>query len=122
MLEEARNSDSTAQPSARGARASSWKAAVVRQRKRLLEDRQKLAAIVGDADRCLIRHRLCLDEIAPSQLEAIDPGDACCSIDQSFDQVVGLRPARPAIGAGLHGVGVHAADIALNARYAIDTR
>ncbi len=48
--------------------AAGFEAVVIGELERLVEHRFEIAAVVGGADRGLVRHRRFFDEIAPAQL------------------------------------------------------
>ncbi len=78
---------------------------VVGKCQRLVEHRLELAAVDGGADRGLVGQRLGLDQVAPAQLDRIDPGDARGFIDHPLEHEVRLRPSGAAIGRGRGGIG-----------------
>src|SRR3974390_2176811 len=57
---------------------------IVGERKRLVEDRLEIAAVVGGADCCLVWHGRLFDQIAPPQLDRVDAGDARRLVDDAL--------------------------------------
>ena len=68
----------------------------------------ELAAVVGEDEAGLERHRRGRDEVAAAQLDRVDPELARGHVDHALDRVRRLRPAGAAVGPGRRGVGEHA--------------
>src|SRR5712691_8028125 len=70
---------------------------VVGERERLLHALRKIAAVVGQPERVLVRHRLGRDHVSVTQLDRIAPQLAGGVLDQPLDHVRRLRKPGPAI-------------------------
>ena len=86
----------------------------------LVEDLFEFAAVIGEGQPGLERHRLGRNEIAPAQLGRIDAGLVGGEIDQPLDHIGGFRTAVAAIGPHRVGVRVHGRDIGMDRGRAID--
>ena len=102
------HADAAQSPAPRSGRASLLEMAVVGDLQRAREDFGKIAAIVGRADRGLVRHVARRNEIAPADLGAVEPERPGRAVRQPFQHVAGLGPAGAAISVGRRGVGEHA--------------
>ncbi len=80
----------------------------------------EFAAVVGEGERGLVRHRLGRDQVDPAQLVRTDAEFARGDIDDALDRIGRLRPAGAAIGRGRHGVGQDAARLRVHRRDVID--
>ena len=77
---------------------------VIGERERARKNFREIAAVIGWADRRLVRHRGRRNEVAPSNLRAVDAeliGRAVC---KPLEHVTGLGPARAAKRIGRGGV------------------
>ena len=86
----------------------------------LVQDLFELAAVVGESEPGLVRHRLRRNEIAPAQFHRIDAGLVGGEIDQPLDHIGGLRTAVAAIRPHRVGVRVDGRDVGMDGGRAID--
>ena len=80
----------------------------------------ELAAVVGEREPGLERHRAGRNVIAPAQFGRIDAQFVGGEIDHALDHVGRLGPAVAAIGPHRIGVGEHAGDVDVDRRRAVD--
>ena len=98
------------------------KPAPVPQRGDPLHDLVVGAAVVDHAERIAVGHRRFRHQIAPPQLQPVEPALPRREIDQPFHDVDDLRPPRAAIGAGRQGVGNRRTGAEMHGRHVIDAR
>ena len=79
-----------------------------------------VAAVVDEAERVAIRHRVTRHEVAPPQRHAIEAVPARRDVDQPLDHEHDLRPARRAIRRRRRGVAQHRAPSHGGERYVVD--
>ena len=84
-----------------------------------IEHDLEVAAVVGLADRRLVRHRFGADHVDAAQLDAVDLEVTCSLVDQAFHEIVALGPSGAAIGVHRDGVGEHADDVGIHRLEAI---
>ncbi len=97
-----------AQPlDASGLRAAFGKTLIVGQLEHTGEDFGKIAAIIGRADRRLVRHGRGRDEIAVADVGAVDAKLGGGAIGETLEHVTGLGPSGAAIGVGWQRIGEH---------------
>ncbi len=99
-----------------GVRASCREVVEFRQRRRGLHVAFELAAIVGEGQRGLVRHRFGRDQVAPAQLVRLDAQLARRDVDQPLDRIGCLRPPGAAIRRGRHRVRHDAAGFRVDRR------
>ena len=97
-----------------GLRGACLKTAPVSQRQHLVHHMFKTATVVDLAHRVGVGHLLGLDEVAPTQLDAVNAGLACSFIHQAFDIVDRLGAARTTVRASGRGVGQHRLEVVVN--------
>ena len=105
MLEQAADAEAAIFAAPRRLAAALLEAVVVGKLQRLVEHRLEIAAVIGGADRGLVRHLRFFDQVAPPQLHRIDAGHARRLIDHALEHVACLRPPGAAIGRGRQRVG-----------------
>ena len=105
MLQHAGNADAAISAALFCFTPPRFDAVIVGERQRLVEDRRKVAAIIGGADGGFVRHGGLRNEIVPPQLRRIDPGHARRFLDDAFEHVVRFRPAGTAVGRRRNGIG-----------------
>ena len=88
--------------------AALLEAGVLGDRQRQVHAARELAAVVGEDEAGLERHRRGRDQVAAAQLDGIDPKLARRHVDHALDREGRLRPAGAAVGPGGRGVGEHA--------------
>ena len=93
---------------------------VVGNLQRRVQHLGKVAAIVGRADRRLVRHGVGGNEIAPADFGAIDLEHVRRLVGQPLQHVTRLGPAGAAIGIRRHRVGENAGDLDGDRRRAVD--
>ena len=86
------------------------------------EQRWKITAVIGRAGGGDVGNGVGADQVAAPQLGRIDPADARRLVHHAFEQVIGLRPAGAAIGAGRDRVGEHGAHVDHHARDRVHPR
>jgi hypothetical protein len=80
----------------------------------------KIAAVIGEGEPGLERHRLGRNVVAPAQLGGIDAELVGGEIDEALDHVGRLGAAVAAVGSHRIGVGEHGGHIGVDRRRAID--
>ena len=80
----------------------------------------ELAAIIGEGEAGLERHRLGRDDVAAPDLDRIEAGFGGREIDHALDDVGRLRPAVAAVGAHRMRVGEDRRHVHMDGRRAID--
>src|SRR5213596_726085 len=87
-----------------------------------VDDAREIAAVVDIAEVRAIRKILRPDEIAPPNLYGVEPHLARGFLHQPLHEIVRLRPAGPAVGAGGHAVGQHRLDAVIHGGNVVDSR
>src|SRR5207302_1978251 len=87
-----------------------------------VNDARKIAAVVDIAEVRAIREMLRPDEIAPPDLYRVEPHVARGFFHQPLHEIVRLRSASSAVGAGGHGVGQHCLDAIIDHGNIVDSR
>src|SRR5207244_1613282 len=87
-----------------------------------VDDAREIAAVVDLAEVGAIREILRPDEIAPPDLYGVEPHLARGFLHQPLHEIVRLRPACPAVGAGRHAVGQHRLDAIIHGGNVVDSR
>src|SRR5664280_1009326 len=76
------------------------KASIIADHKRALEDRRKVAAVIGVTEGSGVGNFVGHNQVAPAQFGGIDAGLVGGGIDQPLHQIARLRTAGAAIGSG----------------------
>ena len=87
---------------------------------RVVEVAGEIAAVIVQAERRRVRHRVGPDEIAPAQFVGVDPEAPGGVVDQPLDRIGRLGPAGAAIGIDRHRVRVDALDRDMDRRKGVD--
>src|SRR5256884_504778 len=87
-----------------------------------VDDAREIAAVVDIAEVRAIREILRPDEIAPPDLYGVEPHLARGFLHQPLHEIVRLRPACPAVGAGRHAVSQHRLDAIIHGGNVVDSR
>jgi hypothetical protein len=102
----------------RAAGRSSWPLCAKRQRAR--EQPGEIAGVISWTDRRLVRHRARRDQVAATDLGAVEAELVGRTVGETFQHIAGLRPAGAAVGIGWDRVGEHADALDADRRRAID--
>ncbi len=94
----------------------------VRQRNGLVEDRLEFPGIIGSSDRCLVRHPVRRDHVAPTQRNRVVSGLARSLVDQPLDDVGRLLAARAPVGADRIGMGQNETHVDIDLGRAVHER
>ncbi len=97
-------------------------ARVVRDLEQLVERRRRVAAVVLDRDRRLVRIGLGRDEVAPANLDRVDPHLARRLVDDALELERRLRAPGAAIGVDRHRVGEDRAHVHVDERRQVGPR
>ena len=103
-LDEHRAADAAQSPPFQGSLAPLLERAPFGLKERLLELAGRVAAVVGRG-RGLVGERRLRNQVAPTQLDAVDAGLARRLVDQPLHQIGNARPPRAAVGRRRRGVG-----------------
>ena len=121
-VEEGRDADAHPLPLRPERRLLGAERIIIGERPDLLHQHRRVAGIVSDPERRLVRELLGRDQVAGAELHRVDAHLLGPVLDQALHLIDGLGPAGPAIGVHRRRVGVDGADGGVDRRNVVGER